>query len=246
MNITMIGRITDCVLLAYRTPAASVAHLLPGGLELVTHGQWAFWNIVACRVESMRPTFFPRWMGNSYIHVAYRLYVRANAQAEVLEGLYFVRSDADNLSVCLLGNRATDFRFHKAVIRLSVSDEAVSLSTSGTREGAGDAELRAGVGEPTLTSESCFESYAFARQFLKYRPLALSPDRRGRRIKVAEVFRDESAWRESPLVVSKARWGFFDSLAQHDAQLELATRVEPLDYRWTLGKTCALRRQPNG
>ncbi len=246
MNITMIGRITDCVLLAYRTPAASVAHLLPCGLDLVTHGQWAFWNIVACRVESMRPSFFPRWIGNSYHHVAYRLYVRAHAQAEVLEGLYFARSDADNLPVCLLGNRATDFRFHKAVIGLSVSEEMVSLSTSGTRDGAGDAELHAGIGEPTLTSESCFESYALARQFLKYRPLALSPDRRRRRIKVAEVFRDEAAWREWPLTVSKARWGFFDRLAQHDAQLELATRVEPLDYRWKLGRSCALRSPPSG
>ena len=245
MNITMIGRITDCVLLAYRTPSATVAHLLPSGLELVTHGQWAFWNIVACRVAAMRPTFCPRWMGSSYLHVAYRLYVRAHAQAEVLDGLYFVRSDADNLPVCLLGNCATDFRFHKAVIRLSVDDERVSLSASGTQDGAGDAELRACLGEPTLARDSCFETYALARQFLKYRPIALSPDRRGRRIKVAEVFRDESAWRESPLSVSDARWGFFARFGQHDAHLELATRVEPLDYRWQLGRSCALRRPPN-
>ena len=246
MNITMVGRLTDCVLLAYRTPAAAVARLLPSGLELVTHGQWAFWNIVACRVEAMRPTFFPRWMGNSYLHVAYRLYVRAHVQAEVLDGLYFVRSDCDNLPVCVLGNCATDFRFHKAVIGLSVGDETVSLSASGTRDGAGDVELRACLREATLASESCFESYALARQFLKYRPIALCPDRRGRRVNVAEVFRDESAWRESPLSVSEARWGFFDHFAQHDTHLELATRMEPLDYRWQLGRSYALRRPPNG
>jgi Uncharacterized conserved protein (COG2071) len=246
MNVTMIGRISDCVLLAYRTPTATVAHLLPSGLQLVTHGPWAFWNIVACRVEAMRPTFCPRWLGSSYLHVAYRLYVRAHAQSEVLDGLYFVRSDADSLPVSFLGNRATDFRFHKATIALSVDAEAVSLSVSGTRDGIANARLRAGVGSPTLTTDSCFESYASARQFLKYRPIALSPDRRGNRVKVAEVIRDESKWRESPLRVLDARWGIFDRLAQHDAHLELATRVQPLDYCWRLGRSYALRRTTNG
>jgi len=246
MNITMVGRLSDCVLLAYRTPAASVAHLLPNGLELVTHGQWAFWNIVACRVEAMRPILCPRWMGSSYLHVAYRLYVRAHAQSEVLDGLYFVRSDADSLPVRLLGNALTDFRFHKATIALLVDGEGVLLSVKGTLNSAGDAGLRAVFGTPTLASDSCFESYAQAQRFLKYRPIALSPDRRGRRIRVAEVSRDESAWRESPLSVSDARWAFFDRLAQRDVRLELATRVEPLDYRWRLGRSCVLRRPPDG
>lgn len=244
MNITMVGRLTDCVLLTYRTPAASVARLLPDGLELVTHDGWAFWNIVACRVEAMRPILFPLWMGSSYLHVAYRLYVRAQAQSGVLDGLYFVRSDADRLPVCLLGNGLTDFRFHKASIALSAEAETVSLSVSGTRDGA--VELRARLGEPMLASDSCFESYAQARRLLKYRPIALSLDRRGLRVKVTEVFRDESAWQESPLSVSKARWAFFDRLAQRDARLELATRVQPPDYRWRLGRSCALRRPSDG
>ena len=115
MKIEMIGRITDCVLLAYRVPAERVSHLVPGGLELVTWGRWAFWNVVACRVEAMRPTGFPHLLGSTYYHVAYRLYVRAQTPGETIEGLYFVHSDADKLGLCIMGNRATDFRFHKVL-----------------------------------------------------------------------------------------------------------------------------------
>ena len=49
----MVGRLSHCVLLSYRTPTDSVRGLLPPGLELRTHNGFAFWNIVVCRVERM-------------------------------------------------------------------------------------------------------------------------------------------------------------------------------------------------
>jgi hypothetical protein len=119
--ITMTGRLSSCVLLSYRTPAAHVRHLVPPPLELVTRGPWAFWNVVACRVERMRPRGAPRWAGVCYHHVAYRLLVRApglGPDGRDLEGLYFVRSDADHSLITRGGNVASDFQFHRAEIDL--------------------------------------------------------------------------------------------------------------------------------
>jgi hypothetical protein len=232
----MLGRITDCVLLVYRTSTAAVKHLLPDGIEPLTHGGWAFWNIVACRVAAMRPRHCPRWLGSDYVHVAYRLYARARTPAETIDGLYFVRSDANQRLVCHLGNWATDFHFHKSAIELIAGTKAVSLRVRDEKDHIADAELEAEPGPPELGPDSCFSSYALARQILKYRPIALSPDLGGRRIKLAHVLRDETAWRESPLAVTHAHWAFLDQFGKNNHHFELATRVAPLDYRWQLGQ----------
>lgn len=233
----MIGRLSDCFLLSYRTPAASVGALVPRPLELVTHGGYAFWNIVACRVEAMRPRWTPRWLGVTYRHIGYRLHVRCRIEGQPsIEGLYFVRSDADRSMIACGGNWMTDFRFHEAEIALRTAEGAWGLTVH-SHDGEGDASVLA---KPTaaarLADGSPFSSSAEAAEALKYQPFALAPTVDGRAIKLAEVFRDESAWHESPIDVVAARWAFFDALGQQDARLELATRVRPIDYRWRLGR----------
>ena len=108
ITINATGRLSECLLLAYRTPAQNVRHLVPRGLELDTVGDYAFWNVVACTVQDMRPSLLPAACGVDYHHVAYRLYVKGHvagedngagdaggADSRTLRGLYFVRSDRD-------------------------------------------------------------------------------------------------------------------------------------------------------
>lgn len=242
MTLTMTGRLAECVLLAYRTPAASVRALLPAGLQLVTHGDWAFWNIVVCRVADMRPAGLPAWLGISYSHVAYRLYARARtADGSNVDGLHFLRSDADNPLIAGAGNWFSDFRFHRAAIGLEATDSAVELRVASRTDRRGDASLSARetpVAE--LAPGSCFNTVAEASAFLKYRPLGLAVDARSATLKLAEVFRDEQQWREHPLRVTAAHWQFLEDLGQHDAKLECATRVAAIDYRWRLGRRSPL------
>lgn len=90
------GRLDECILLTYRTPADSIRPLLPKGLEPVTHHArgtaWAFWNIAMCSIEQLRPSPVPRALGMACRVVAYRLLVRAGD----VGGLYFCRSDIDH------------------------------------------------------------------------------------------------------------------------------------------------------
>ncbi|MEW6207467.1 MAG: DUF2071 domain-containing protein [Acidobacteriota bacterium] len=234
MKLTMIGRLSECLLMAYRTPSESVAHLVPAPLQLVTREGWAFWNVVACRIEKMRPAGTPRLAGMSYYHVAYRLYVRAGiASGEIIDGLYFVRSDADSFLISEIGNLASDFRFHTAAIRHIEDAGRLIFEVRDSREGA--AFLRVALDQkPEPAKDSCFASAEEAARFLKYRPLGLSC--RDGWLRVAEVFRDEAQWRETAVNVEEARWSFFDSMSQTEVALEIATRAAPIDYRWRLGR----------
>src|SRR5688500_6396789 len=118
--LAMTGRLSECLVLSYRTPARSVRHLVPKGLELMTRDGWAFWNVVACRADGMRPAGVPKALGVDYHRVAYRLHVRARTAAgDTLRGLYFVRNDADSGVIARAGNLLTSFRFHRADVELS-------------------------------------------------------------------------------------------------------------------------------
>jgi hypothetical protein len=230
----MVGRLEECYLLAYRTPAASVQHLIPQGLELVTHGEWAFWNIVISHVLRMRPKGCPTTLGISYLHTAYRLYVRATtADGRTIQGLYFLRSDVDSRLIASTGDLFTDFRFHHAKIDLDHSPQEITVQISGTKRDVGDAELH--LSDTPVATDSCFASPEEAAAFLKYRPFGLSVA--GRRLKLAEVFRNESDWHETPVALVNSRWNYLESIGQSDLLLEQATRVSPIDYRWRLGRT---------
>jgi hypothetical protein len=263
LNLTAAGRLSECLLLSYRTPADSVRHLLPRGLELVTRGGYAFWNVVACTVEHMRPALLPACCGVTYHHVAYRLHVQARTATGdgTLRGLYFVRSDADSGLVGRLGNLFTDFRFRPAAVELSSRDGVLTVAVQG-RGGAPDPRDGEPAGDPGdaiarvtvdgnadagfIAPGSPFASVAEAERILRYVPLAMSVDLDGRYLKLAEVVRDDAAWRERPVRVLESHFRFFDALGlpASDVQLERATRVDPINYRWKLGRRVALATAP--
>jgi hypothetical protein len=212
LTLTMVGRLDPCVLLAYSTPVECVRALVPAPLELVTRDGRAFWHVVACRVERMRPAGLPALLGMTYAHVAYRLAVKHGDT----EGLFFVRSDVDSACVSLGGNLATDFRFHASPLHLTASGGAFELAV----DGEGRAQLSTTPGGPLVDDP-----------LLSYRPVALSV-RQGRVIR-ARVERDASRWREHGVRVDAAAFAMLD--AHGTTRLERAAWVEPIDYRWNLG-----------
>ena len=263
LNFTTTGRLSECILLSYRTPARRVRHLVPRGLELVTRGAFAFWNVVACAVEHLRPAGLPACCGVDYRHVAYRLHVQARSATGdgTLRGLYFVRSDADSAIVSRLGNCLTDFQFHPADVELSSAGGVLTLAVLGRgvepdeRGGEpagspGDAIVRVAMDENATTSiaheGSPFACPADAERVLQYAPLGMSVDLDGRYLKLAEAVRDEAAWSERPVRVIESRFRFFDALGLdgEDVVLERATRVAPIEYRWKLGRRVALLSAP--
>jgi uncharacterized protein YqjF (DUF2071 family) len=234
------GRLNDCLLLSYRTPAESVRGLVPPGLQLITRGPWAFWNVVACRVEQIRPEGLPAWSGLRYHHVAYRLLTRCiTTDAEFIDGLYFVRSLADHAFVTAMGRHVTDFKFQHAGIAMDAG------GFEATRDGKTDALVRLGDPSPaaevatTWPADSCFPTLRDAQEYLRYRPIAMASDGRGR-ARLAEVGREDRAWRERIVNVVEHRHALFEELGQAEATLELATAIDPIEYRWSLGRSVDL------
>lgn len=240
--LTLQGKLAECALLVYRTPAEDVRALVPPPLELMAMRHdgidYAFWAIVVCRVEAMRPIGVPSVFGIDYTHVAHRLYVRTPGAAT--HGLYFLRSDVDSRLIAA-GDFCTDFRMHYAAIDLSISPSRWSLQVRG--EPDAHADLVLDRARPFTPDRSIFPSVADALAQLKYSPQGLAPARRKMQVRLAEVLRHEPDWRETPAYVESARFALMDRFCPH-AVLELATVVDPIDYRWRLGRQSAVRATP--
>jgi len=242
MKLEMVGRIDECFLLSYAIDPEQAAALLPAGLELITCRGSAFFNIVVCHVDRMRPRFTPRALGVTYWHIAYRLQVRAIlARARSIEGLYFLRSDVDRWPLGALGNRMTDFQFHAADVRFSVERESWSLQVEDT-QGRGTATLCAHRANTNgVMPGSPFSSVEERERVLKYAPFGLAVSRFGRSLRVSEVIRDEALWKEEPVRVEVADWNYPRSVGFNDLCLVRAMRVSPIDYVWRIGRTEPMR-----
>jgi len=248
MMFEMVGRLDECFLLSYAIDLAQATALVPAGLQPVTCHGVAFFNIVVCHVDRMRPRFAPRSLGVTYWYVAYRVQVRATLSSGAggtggasIEGLYFLRSDVNRRLFGALGNRLTDFRFHAADVQCSPRGEEWKLRVAGA-SGDGDATLHMRRGSPDgLIPGSPFSSVEERERVLKYAPFALAVSNSGTSVRVAEVIRNEALWKEAPIEVVAAEWAFARTLGLREMYVVRATRVAPIDYVWRIGRIEKIR-----
>lgn len=234
--LTMCGRLEPCWLFTFQTSPSAARRLLPGALEPLIHNGCSFWNVVVTRLRSLRPWPLPAWVGVSYWHVAYRLYVRFCPPAgQPVEGLYFVRSDCDSRLITVAGNLLTDFRFSFAPIGCQEWPGQVELSIH-----APDAPARVLLDRRrpvSLPAHSAFSSLAEAKAFLEYEPFGIGVDPVGK-VNVVPVIRDEAAWQTKLLHVESAAWGI---LTGREAWPEICYEAAPIDYRWQRGRVYPIR-----
>lgn len=232
--ITMLGTIDRCWLVALRADPDKVRQVLPLPLEPVIHGGYAYLGIVVSHLKSMRPAPLPAWTGVSYWHAAYRIYARLSPPGRLpIEGLWFIRSDADSALMTSAGNLLTDFRFHQSSIRAETQGDLTTLAVS-----SADYPLEVVLGGPALLADgSPFHGIDEAAKALEYAPAGLSLA--GDDGLVMRITRDHSQWKyklkgvlslESPL------------LRDFDAVPEVAYEVEPIDYQWNRAKRVKMAR----
>ena len=231
----MVGTLSKCWLFTFQTPKQCAVALLPPQLQPVEHQDYAFWNVVVCRVRDMRPKLSPLPLGVTYWHVAYRLYVRCKTHSgEEIEGLYFLRSDCDNAMMSFTGNLLTDFKFNKASVNVSLRERTTEIAISAPN---GDAYARIGDSPPALPEYSAFGSLDEAKQFLKYKPNGISIAADGA-ANIVHIVRDETAWTSRLVTVESARWSY---LEDKNVKPEICYELEPIFYQWNRARayTCA-------
>ncbi|MEM0897985.1 MAG: DUF2071 domain-containing protein [Verrucomicrobiota bacterium] len=228
----VVGTLAKCWLFTFREPAESAATLLPEPLELIVRDGFAFWNVVVCELEAMRPAGFPVAAGMKCRQVGYRLYARWRPNGLPIDGLYFLRSDCDSGVMTLAGNALTDFKFHHAKIDFEEGGALDRIDVQ-TRGGHVEATIDRQT-PPALGEGSPFDSLYEAKAVLAYKPAALAPvDQDG--VRVLSITRDDAAWNSQLVHTPETRFEFLEN--RPEIAPEICYEVAPINYRWNAART---------
>src|SRR5690606_22039277 len=83
------------VVLTFAIPKVQLADIIPTCLELdILRNEWAFLAVAIVQTKNLRPAGFPKWMGNDFFLIGYRIFVRYRTlSGKRLRGLYILRSE---------------------------------------------------------------------------------------------------------------------------------------------------------
>ena len=101
------------LVLTFALPKEQLQHLIPECLQLDTfQDKWAFVAVAMVQTKGLRPKGFPKFMGNDFFLIGYRVFVRyTNSAGKNLRGLYILKSETDKKKMELMGNTFTHYNY---------------------------------------------------------------------------------------------------------------------------------------
>lgn len=231
--LKMQAHFSDCLVITYALPAASLTPLLPPGLELDTFGDYGFVAVALVKVHSMKPTGLPLWPGTACTLAGYRVFTRfCTPTGKRLRGLRILRSETNNFLISLGGNLMTHYNYHRASCAYKRSGgelEILSRASDGL-------ELRviADTARPAtcLPAGSAFPDFTQARRFAG--PLPFTFDYEPQTHSIVSIFGRRPQWNPVPVNVDVTRCDFLDRFDTTPV-LSNAFYVSNIDYAWERG-----------
>lgn len=221
------------IVLTYAFPQMQLRTYIPDCLSLDTyHDEYAFVAVAAVQTRDLRPKSFPRFLGQDFLLMGYRIFVRyENRAGKRMRGLYILKSETDRKSMEVLGNLLTRYHYVKTGVALENEGErtTVQCGNSGllvTIDRSQDDNLALPAGSP-------FDELGDARRFAGPLPFTFSVEPNSRRIVIIEGVRTN--WAPRPVRVTQHRVPFVTSLAESDPVLASAFMVDKVPYWWKRG-----------
>ena len=109
----------NSTVLTFAVPKKELTNLIPPCLELDTfQDKWAFIALAMVQTRHLRPAGFPKFMGNNFFLIGYRIFVRYTSQKQKrLRGLYILKSETDKKKMEMLGNIFTHYNYSTTDIK---------------------------------------------------------------------------------------------------------------------------------
>lgn len=222
------------VVLTYALPKEKLQGLIPECLQLDTfQDKWAFVAVAMVQTTDLRPKGFPKFMGNDFFLIGYRVFVRYTTnEGKRLRGLYILRSQTDKKKMQVFGNIFTHYNYTTTDIQQATQGSVFEITS-------GLSDLRVSFekgGEQTpLPVGSPFADWKEARRFAGPLPFTFTYNQAKREVLIIEGVREN--WTPKPLLVKHQHVGFLKELGlQEDALLANAFIITDIPYLWKKGR----------
>jgi uncharacterized protein YqjF (DUF2071 family) len=218
--------------LTFAVPKEQLQNLIPECLQLDTfQDKWAFVAVAMVQTKELRPKGFPKFMGNNFFLIGYRVFVRYTSNAgKNLRGLYILKSETDKKKMEFMGNIFTHYNYTTTDINQSETDGTKELSSikSNFKLTLGQAEQ-----EVSLPENSPFTDWKEARRYAGPLPFTFTFNKETKEVLIIEGVRQN--WTPSPVKVIDYKFEFLDTIKLKNPVLANAFVIRNIPYQWKKG-----------
>ncbi|MBL0072328.1 MAG: DUF2071 domain-containing protein [Bacteroidetes bacterium] len=220
------------IVLTFAIPKEQLQNMIPECLELdIYQDKWAFIAVAMVQTK-IRPKGFPKFMGNDFFLIGYRIFVRyTNNAGKRLRGLFIIKSETDNKKMEFFGNIFTHYNYTTTDISILSKENLTEIKTVKS-----DSKLvfEQKKGEINLPDGSPFANWQDARKYAGPLPFTFTYNKNDQSVLIIEGVRED--WNPVPIKVKTHHFSFIDSLKLTNVILANAFEIKNIPYTWKKGK----------
>jgi Uncharacterized conserved protein (COG2071) len=223
----------NSTVLTFAIPKEQIINLIPECLTLDTfQDKWAFIAVAMVQTKDLRPKGFPKFMGNDFFLIGYRVFVRYTTNAgKNLRGLYILKSETDKKKMEFMGNFFTHYNYTTTDIQQTEQDKTKEISSIKS-----NFKLILDKSEEniSLPEHSPFADWAAARRYAGPLPFTFTYNKKTKEVLIIEGVRQN--WTPNPVKVIDYDFEFLRTLKLQNPVLANAFVIRNIPYQWKKGK----------
>lgn len=221
------------LVLTFAVPKEQLQNRIPECLTLDTfQDKWAFIAIAMVQTKDLRPKGFPKFMGNDFFLIGYRVFVRyKNAAGKNLRGLYILKSETDKKKMEFMGNMFTHYNYTTTDITKVESGTEKEITSTASKF---KVTIDQSEGEIALPQHSPFADWKEARRYAGPLPFTFTYNKATKEVLVIEGVREN--WSPAPVKIIDYDFAFLNSLNLQGSCLANAFIINNIPYYWKKGK----------
>jgi len=206
---------------------------IPECLQLDTFSdKWAFVAVAMVQTKNLRPKGFPRFMGNNFFLIGYRVFVRyQNNAGKNLRGLYILKSETNKKKMEFMGNIFTHYNYATTDIHQKEQINSKEISSTKSKFTITIDKAEEGI---SLPENSPFADWREARRFAGPLPFTFTYNATTKEVLIIEGVRQN--WTPYPVKVIDCDFEFLNSLRLENPILANAFAIKNIPYWWKKGK----------
>lgn len=221
------------IVLTFAVPKEELTSLIPECLTLDTfQDKWAFIAVAMVQTKGLRPKGTPKFMGNNFFLIGYRVFVRyTNQEGKRLRGLYILKSETDKKKMEFFGNIFTHYNYTTTDIQQVEGKESIEISSVQSHF---KVVLNKREENIKLPEDSPFADWKEARRFAGPLPFTFTYNEDTREVLIIEGVRQN--WTPNPIQIRDYQFDYLKTLHLKNPILANAFIIKNIPYYWKKGK----------
>lgn len=223
----------NSLVLTFAVLKEQLQDLIPECLELDTfQDKWAFIAVAMVQTSELRPKGFPKFMGNEFFLIGYRILVRyTNKSGKRLRGLYIIKSETDKNKMKFFGNIFTHYNYTTTDIQQITEGSLKIIKSDKSKFEVMVNQLK---DEMQIPKSSPFSDWKDARKFSGPLPHTFTYNKVHKTILIIEGVRQN--WKPEPVNIVSSSFDFLNNLKLENMILASSFEIKNIPYYWKKGK----------